>query len=126
MTDSPAARVRSFYAALNDGDRKQLMALVAGEATAIATARLEDGRPLTVKWTIESLIADGPVVATECTLAWDDEEGDRMAESRSEWFTVRSGLIEAIRSYEGPEGTEKPFNEDDFDWSLLETDDDEL
>lgn len=126
MTDSPAALVRSFYAALDDGDRERVMALVAGEATAIAAARLGDGGSVTVGWTIESLIADGPVVATECTLAWDDENGERVAELRSEWFTVRSGLIEAIRSYDGPEDTERPFTEDDFDWSLLETDDDEL
>lgn len=126
MTDSPAARVRSFYAALNDGDRERVVALVAGEATAFAAARLGDGRASQVEWTIESLIADGPVVATECTLTWKDEDGERVAEHKSEWFSVRSGLIEAIRSYDGPEDTGKPFTEDDFDWSLLETDDDEL
>jgi len=134
-----AARVRSFYAALNEGDGEQVAAHLAegatddrGEAgpvagpTAIAAARLGGGRPPAVSWTLESLIAGGPVVATECTVTWNDEDGELVAERASEWFTLREGLIEAIRSYPGPEdpATGSTFTDEDFDWSLLETDDD--
>lgn len=138
---TPADHVRAFYAALDAGDAGAAAALLADDATddrgeegpvagagAILAARLDAGARPDARWTLDALIADGERVAVECTVTWHEPvSGDLETQSESEWLTLRDGLIAAIRSYRGAdEEDDGPvLTDEDFDWSLLETGDDE-
>ena len=133
-----AEQVRSFYAALDAGDAAAAAARLAEDATddrpdglvtgaaAIAASRLDDQTTPDSSWSVDAMMDAGDRVAVECTVSWrDPDTGDREAESASEWLTLRAGLIVEIRSYRGADEDDDgpPLTEGDFDWSLLETDD---
>lgn len=136
---TPAEQVRSFYAALDAGDAAAAAARLAEDATddrpyggrvtgaaAIAGSRLDDQTTPDSSWSVDAMMDGGERVAVECTVSWrDPDTGDREAESASEWLTLRDGLIVEIRSYRGADEDDDgpPLTEADFDWSLLETDD---
>lgn len=135
---TPAERVRSFYAALDAGDAEAATACLVSNATddggeegptagaeAIVARRLDAHAQPEARWALEALLADDELVAVQCMLTWREPDGgDLEAQSDSEWLTVRDGLIAEIRSYRGSdEEDDGPvIGEDDFDWSLLETD----
>lgn len=138
---TPAELARAFYAALDVGDAGRAAALLSEDATddrdeegpvtgarAIVTARLDAEAYPASRWTLEALITDGERVAVECVLTWGETGvGDREGERVSEWLTLRDGLIVAIRSYRGADEDDDGLilTDADFDWSLLETGDDE-
>lgn len=141
--DAALDQVRSFYAALDIGDADAAVVCLADDATddrgeegpvtgarAIVAARLDAEEQPEARWTLEALIADGERVAVECTVTWrEPATGDLAARRDSEWLTLDDdGLITQISSYLGAdEDDDGPvLTEDDFDWSLLETDEREL
>jgi ketosteroid isomerase-like protein len=105
--------VRSYYAALNSGDRDAVAAhfthdavhyytrlgphegaRTIGEHTKWAVENIEG------QWVLENGIDDGEQACIEWTMTWrDPRSGERRLDRGAEWFSFRDGKISEIRAY---------------------------
>ncbi len=105
--------IRSYYEALNTGDRDRVAAHFTDDAVhyytrlgphtgarAIGDNASWGVENLDGQWWIEHGIEQGDEAVIEWTMTWrDPKSGDRRLNRGTEWFRMRDGKIAEIRAY---------------------------